>query len=248
MPRDQGHAGMTGLSPAARWHLGAIVQALKPSRWIKDRLQLAPDPWQAALLDAGPGEDLVLAGRQSGKSTAAAWLAAHALVHHPGEVAIVGAPSLRQSSELARKVRETLEQAGEKLLVANAFSLELKNRARLVAVPGGEEGVAARGFAALVVVLDEAGFISAAMLQALRPMTATKPRARIVSIGSAGPASGWFFEQWTGPAPHVRRHSITADLIARIDPAFLERERAMLGERRFLQEFYKALFALIVEH
>jgi hypothetical protein len=229
-----GHPGMA----EARAALAGIVHALLPSRWVRDRLQLDPDPWQDALLDAGPGEDLVLAGRQSGKSTAAAWLASHTMLHQPGEVVIVGAPSLRQSSELARKVREALETAGEKLLVANAFSLELRNRARLVAVPGGEEGVAARGFAAVMVVLDEAGFISHAMLQALRPMTATKLRARIVSIGSAGPASGWFYEQWVSPAAHVRKHSVTASMIARIDPAFLAREKAILGERRFRQEFF----------
>jgi hypothetical protein len=48
------------LSPAARRHLAGIVQALLPSRWVRDRLGLDPDPWQDALLDAGPGEDLML--------------------------------------------------------------------------------------------------------------------------------------------------------------------------------------------
>jgi hypothetical protein len=229
-----GHAGMAETRAA----LAGIVHALKPSRWVRDRLGIVPDDWQAALLDAGPGEDLMVAGRQSGKSTACAWLCAHTLVHNPGEVVVVGAPSLRQSSEMTRKVREVLETAGEKLLVSNAFSLETRNRARLVAVPGGEEGTAARGFTATMLVFDEAAYISDAVLQALRPMVATRPKARIVAIGSAGAASGWFYEQWASPAPHTRKHSITASMIARIDPAFLAREKAILGERRFRQEFF----------
>jgi hypothetical protein len=215
----------------------ALAHRLSPSAWVKDRVGLDPDPWQADLLDAGGGEDIVIAARQVGKSAAASWLAAHTLVHNPNEVVIVGAPSLRQSSEMVRRVREVLETAGEKLLVSNAYSLELRNRARLVAVPGGEEGVAARGFTATMLVFDEAAYISDAVLQSLRPMVATRPQARIVSISSAGMTRGWFYEMARQPPPHLRQHSIVATDHPRISVEFLERERLVMGERKFRQEY-----------
>ena len=52
-----------------------LAHRLTPSTWVRGRLGVEPDAWQADLLDAGPGEDAVLAGRQSGKSTTAGWLA-----------------------------------------------------------------------------------------------------------------------------------------------------------------------------
>jgi hypothetical protein len=95
----------------------------------------------------------------------------------------------------------------------------------------------ARGFSALLAVFEESQGLPEAVVASIRPMTSTRPRARIVSIGTAGVAAGWFYELWRATPPHVRKHSITADMNPRITPGYLERERLVMGDRRFRQEF-----------
>jgi hypothetical protein len=53
------------------------------------------------------------------------------------------------------------------------------------------------------------------------------------------PASkqGFFYPEWTGTRAWKRVH-ITADMVPRISKEFLEEERAALGERWFLMEYF----------
>lgn len=219
-----------------------LLHTIKPSRWVADVLGVRPDPYQTLILDAHLTSSLrevaLLAGRQSGKSTLASWIVAHTLVHKPNAVAIAAAPAMRQASELVRRVRQVLQLAGAELSVSNTFGLELKNGARMLAVPGGEGSVGARGFSAHLVVVDEAAFVADATMSALRPMTATIPDARIIAIGSAGASIGWFHDMWRERDPAVLYFSITADQVPRIDPTFLARERRALGEARYQREFF----------
>ena len=176
-------------SPLAKEIARKALHVLKPSRWVRDVLHVEPDPWQVKALDAGPGEDMIVAGRQSGKSAAASWVAAHALTHLDEATAIAVSPSLRQSGEIVRKVAAALDTAGTKLITRNAFSLETQARSRLIAVPGDESGVSARGFTAGLIIFDEGAFINDRTTASIRPMTATIRDARIISISSAGSAS-----------------------------------------------------------
>ncbi len=69
-------------------------------------LGLTPDPWQREVMAAtSRGEDvLVLASRQAGKSTVSAAIALHTALATRGTVLLI-APTERQSSELAKRVR-----------------------------------------------------------------------------------------------------------------------------------------------
>jgi hypothetical protein len=56
-------------------------------------------------------------------------------------------------------------------------------------------------------------------------------------VSSAYAKQGFFYEEWVGDRLWKRVH-ITADQCPRITPEFLEDERASLGERWFLMEYY----------
>jgi hypothetical protein len=94
-------AGMV-CTPAA-WTVSA--------REVARRSGIAPDPWQADLLDSRARQVLLNCSRQSGKSTITAILAAHQALT-PDSLTLILSPSLRQSGELYGKVRGVLTALG----------------------------------------------------------------------------------------------------------------------------------------
>src|SRR4029453_2618561 len=67
---------------------------------------MEPDPWQVAGGRSRAPRQLWLCSRQSGKSSLAAALALATALPQPGSLVLLLSPSLRQSSELFKKVLE----------------------------------------------------------------------------------------------------------------------------------------------
>lgn len=193
---------------------------------------LEPDPWQERALASRSGELYILASRQAGKSTVAAALALHAAYAQAEATVLLIAPTLRQSSELAAKVRGLASRLALPLEGESALRLSLANRSRVIALPGAQEGV--RGYSAQLVVLDEAAWIPDALYQAARPMLAVTG-GRLVAISTPYGMRGWFWRAWA--EKRGDRIRVTAYDIPRIAREFLEAERAALGEWAFRQEY-----------
>ena len=85
-----------------------LAQALDPVLFAREALCFNPDPWQEQALRWSGKRLLLNCCRQSGKSTTAAILALHRAVFYPKSLVLLVSPSLRQSSELFRKVRDFL--------------------------------------------------------------------------------------------------------------------------------------------
>jgi hypothetical protein len=77
-----------------------------------------------------------------------------------------------------------LQHVGAELVVANSFGLELSNMSRIVAVPGGEGSIGARGFSANAIIIDEAAYVSDATVA----MNAADSEPATVSSDTAPPA------------------------------------------------------------
>jgi hypothetical protein len=115
---------------------------LSPSSWARRELDLNLDDWQKKVTDAPPGSRLIaLTHRQAGKSSAGSVAVSHRMIYRsPGSTSLVLCPTQRQSQELIRKVRNILLTVNHKNLKSdNAFSLELKNGSRVLALPGENE-------------------------------------------------------------------------------------------------------------
>jgi hypothetical protein len=104
---------------------------------------MEPDPWQAALLRSSSSRQLLLACRQSGKSTTTACLALHTALYEPGALILLLSPSLRQSQELFKKTQDFYRMLGNPapLLAESALRLELSNGSRVISLPGTEATV-----------------------------------------------------------------------------------------------------------
>ena len=54
---------------------------------------------------------------------------------------MVACPAQRQSAEAVRRVREAVLKAGARLEADNVYGLELKNGARVLALPGSDDSI-----------------------------------------------------------------------------------------------------------
>ena len=222
---------------AIRSRLAPDRPALSPLA-VADRAGLAPDPWQRHLLQSEARQIIMLASRQSGKSTVTAVLAAQQAAYGPDTLTLLLSPSLRQSQELYRKVRHILAPLGEAApppAEESALRLELSNGARVVCLPGRESTV--RGFSAPTLVIeDEASRVPDDLYMAIRPMLATSG-GRLVLLSTPFGKRGHFHQEWAEGGPEWERFKVTADQCPRIDPGWLAKERATIGDWWFSQEF-----------
>lgn len=199
-------------------------------------LGFTPDPWQVRVLRWNAKRLLMNCSRQSGKSTTASILALHKAVYYPKSLVLIVSPSLRQSSELFRKVSDLLRKLSTKpnLLEDNKLSCTLENKSRIVSLPSSEATI--RGFSgASLIVEDEASRVSDELHKAVRPMLAVSG-GRMILMSTPFGKRGHFFEEWT-KGGGWEMVEVKATECPRISPEFLEEERKSLGEWWLRQEY-----------
>jgi len=214
-----------------------LAEALDPVLFCQ-RLGFVPDEWQARVLRSNAKRIIINCGRQTGKSTVAAILGLHTAIYRPGSLVLLLSPSLRQSSELFRKVADFYRRLGHEGLEPEAWSalrLELVNGSRIVSLPGKEQTI--RGFAGVnLLVVDEAARVPDELYAAVRPMLATS-NGRLILLSTPFGKSGFFYQTWKEGGPEWLRVHVPATQCPRISTAFLEEEKRTLGEWFFAQEY-----------
>jgi hypothetical protein len=209
--------------------------AADPAR-ILTKAGMEPDAWQEDLLRSDARQTLLLASRQAGKSSVAAAVALRTALLRPRSPVLLLSPSLRQSSELFRKVADLFGELGRPVGVSaeSALRLELANGSRVVSLPGDEKNI--RGFSGVaLLVIDEAARVADSLYCAVRPMLAVS-RGRLVALSTPFGKRGWFHDEWHGQG-EWQRVRVRADQCPRISAEFLAEERRALGERWFRQEY-----------
>ncbi len=212
-----------------------LAAALDPAALMASA-GLPPDPWQAAVLRSQSSRLLMLCSRQSGKSTVAAALAVHTILYTADALVLMLSPSLRQSQEIFRKALGLYRTLGQALPVEaeSALRLELGNGSRIVSLPGTEGKV--RGYSGVrLLVVDEAARVPDELYYAVRPMLAVSG-GRLVCLSTPFGKRGFFHGEWT-TGQGFERIRVTAPECPRITKAFLEEERASIGDWWFRQEY-----------
>lgn len=161
------------------------------------RIGLEPDAWQQQIFTSQARQLLLLAHRQAGKSTCIAALALETACNTAGALILLLSRTLRQSSELFRKVHSFyLATQPQPLLRRSALSLELVNGSRIISLPGTEETIV--GYSAPnVIVIDEAARVLDGLYYAIRPMLAMS-QGRLIALTTPWGKRGWFYEGWEG--------------------------------------------------
>ena len=205
---------------------------------LAQRAGVTPDAWQADLLQSKARQMILLCSRQAGKSTVTALLALHEALYHPAALVLLLSPSLRQSQELFRKVKDAYGALEAETVTAreeSALRIELSNGARIVALPGKE--VTIRGFSGVsLLVVDEAARVPDDLYHACRPMLAVSG-GRIVLLSTPFGKRGFFHREWTEGGDAWQRVKITAHDCSRISREWLEIEAKVIGEWWYRQEY-----------
>jgi Terminase large subunit, T4likevirus-type, N-terminal len=215
--------------------------ALDPVLFAREALHFNPDPWQERVLRWAGKQTILNCCRQSGKSTVASILAVHRAVFYPESLILLVSSSLRQSSELFRKVANYTDMLPERLalLEDNKLSSTFSNRSRIVSLPSSEATV--RGFSGVdLIIEDEASRVDDSLYSAVRPMLAVSG-GRLILMSTPFGCRGHFYTEWTEHSDAWERIEIPASQVPRISAAFLASERASLGQWLFDQE-YSCLF------
>jgi hypothetical protein len=203
--------------------------ALDPVAFATDALGFAPDPWQARTLRSNSKRALWNVARQCGKSSTAAILSLHRALFYPSSLVLLVSPSLRQSSELFRRVTDLLAKldARPELREDNRLSCTLANSSRIVSLPSSEATI--RGFSgASLIVEDEAARVPDDLYRSVRPMLAVSG-GRLILMSTPFGRRGHFFEEWTNGGEAWERVQVRASECPRISAQFLQEERASLG-------------------
>ena len=203
------------------------------------RAGITPDVWQSDLLRSDARQMILLCSRQSGKSTVSSILAIHEAIYQPNSLILLLSPSLRQSQELFRKLKDVynaLESPSlPQTIEESALRTEFDNGSRIIALPGKEATI--RGFSGVsLLIVDEASRVPDELYQAIRPMLAVSG-GRIVLLSTPFGKRGFFYSEWTD-GEDWRRVKITAEQCPRIDKEWLKRERQMIGDWWYLQEYF----------
>lgn len=220
----------------------SLRHALDPAAFARERLGFHPDEWQEGVLRSSAPRLILCCSRQSGKSTTTAVLALHRAMHYRDSLVLLVSPSLRQSSELFRKITDMLARLDErpKLTEDNKLSLRLENSSRICSLPSSESTI--RGFSAVdLLIEDEAARVGDALYYACHPMLAVSG-GRLVLMSTPWGTRGHFHQEWTNGGPTWQRVLIPATDCPRISQEFLEEEARTLGSFWYDQE-YLCVFA-----
>ena len=222
--------------------VSATSAALDPSL-IMDAADCPADPWQRDLLYAEDRQILINCSRQVGKSTTVSAKVVHQSILKPGSLSLLLAPSLRQSTELFRKVRSFIKAVDFlKITRDSVLTVEFENGSRIVALPGSEGTV--RGFSAVdLLIVDEAAFVGDSLYRSVRPMLAVS-QGQMICLTTPCGKRGFFYEEWIRPTSKAKKFSIPWTECPRIPADFVEDERRALGP--FFGQEYECQFLDLV--
>ncbi len=201
-----------------------------------EALGLALDPWQARVLAGRHQQAILNCSRQSGKSTTAAVLGLHEALYRPGSLTLLVSPSLRQSSELFRKLVELRDALPwtVPLIEDNRLSMRVQGGGRVVSLPGSERTI--RGHSAVTLLIeDEASRIEDALHYSVMPMLAVT-RGRQLLMSTPWVKRGVFYDIWHGKG-NWHRERVTVHDVPRIAPEWVAEQKRNMPDMWFRCEY-----------
>lgn len=214
----------------------AMAWRLDPALMMADA-GLDPDPHQRELLYSRDENTLVLWPRQSGKSQTCAVRILHQACFDPGDVVILAGGRLKQAKEVWNKafdLHKTLVEIGDLPAVEKSGDeLLFENGSRVLAQPSTVATI--RGYAAKLVLVDEAAFTGEDTLAKVAPMLTTT-RGRLICASTPNGASGWFYDAWHHGEGWARL-TVSIDTLPRLSAAEIARQRSIMTPLQFRQEF-----------
>ena len=205
--------------------------------WAETTLGFQPDDFQKEVLTETSKRIMILAPRQTGKSTAVAVRVLHEAMQHDDAMILLASASSRQSGQIMEKARKMAQSLDLKILPPppKCDGFTLANGSQIVSLPDSEETI--RGFSApRMIVVDEAAFASESVFQALEPMLLVS-NGTLIILSTPNGQTGYFYDQWhADPTPWTKLQG-SLERCPRVSPEAIETIRKSVTKEIFEQEF-----------
>lgn len=231
--------------------MGAPAPRLTPAGRVAALLILAASyaPWwaQRRLRDSKASIRVVVAGRQSGKTHAAAEEVLRAMLRRAGSQSCLLMPTYKSTKGPLRHMRRALAQLGPHGERWRWFEVDkvfrLWNGSELwVRTADDKEGVPTRGLTIDGILwVDEAAYVPREAFEAAR-LTQSAVADPLVLITTTPCGKNWVFEEFEAGVPGPSKRPLNESFRFRTtdspyhNPAFVEDLREKLGARKALQE------------
>ncbi len=200
-----------------------------------EALGLKLDAVQWAMFDVEIRRGIVNCCRQFGKSTTVALMAAIFAESRPKSTVILVARSARQSEELLNTVAGILRR----FVTGATYSttkIELANGSRILALPSQPHTI--RGYAADLVVIDEAAYVDDAIWDAVFPMlNAAEGGGRLWMLSTPFRPAGFFYRLWTAKDNNWARFQVKAPDCPRISAEMIAEAKRTFTPAEFAREY-----------
>ncbi len=213
-----------------------------PVAFINDFARFTLLPYQERMVRAvhEAAYVVLLCARQIGKSTVASYYALWHALTHPGSVVLLIGGAERQARLDMDMIRDLVMSHPIlarciKDLSQTFIRLKPPNNARIYVLPAGQEGATIRGYAADIVLVDEAALVSEAVFAAILPMIATKQNPKFILASTPRGRLGFLYDATRNPLWKVVRFTATDSSLITED--YLDRMRRILSEEAFRMEF-----------
>jgi hypothetical protein len=214
-----------------------------PTLFIMKVVGMTPLKYQAEFLEDNADKIIIVGGRQIGKSTMLSWKAVWKAFTHPKEDILIIAPTFRQAQIVYSKVYELCssnEFLNKHLVKLTLSETRFDNGSIIRCLTAGREGSFARGFAASMIIFDEASLIPEEVFISLEPAMAVRGTQLILS-GTPMGKRGRFFSVWENNFMRRNKKWSTYKIPTRDNPyvskEFLEEERSIMTGEQFAQEY-----------
>lgn len=209
-----------------------------------------PDDWQVEFAESPDLRKMVVAGRQSGKTTVCSAAILETPLRIPESTTVVASRTLRQTARMLARARRLfrrvelsgLDIGGVTITNRDVTAIRFSNGSEVLALPGTADNV--RGETVHRMVVEEGAFVPDELFNAVTPMMATTG-GDILAISTAYAELGWFYSEWTDPASGWHKQLVTSWDITRIPREFLEAERRRMPAHVFARE-YECVFQAAV--
>lgn len=200
---------------------------------------LEPYCYQAEFLRLNDKRIAIRWARQSGKSLAVAIRALWQAFTFPNQVILILAPTLRQSNIIFRYVKFYAENKNDILahIVRNTTTeMWFDNGGQIYCLPSGHQsGDNIRGYAAKLIIIDEAAYVDEDAFLAIEPSLASTDGSLIL-ISTPRGRTGFYYEAFTPESEYKKMH-LKAEDSPNIKKDFLIKRRSQLTENEFKQEY-----------
>jgi Helicase len=210
--------------------------SVDPGAFFRAATGHRPDDWQTDALRSTAERMLLVCGRQTGKTLAAATIAVRMSQTRRESLTLIISPSLRQSAEAFRVALACYFRLPVRVpvLARSLLRVEFANGARILSLPG-REGTT-RGYAPDLLVIDEAARLPTETWHALSPSVAVS-QGRILALSTpAGRGDNWFFQVFDADPSWEIYHRPSTEC-PRIPQEFLAREEGILPPWLYAQEY-----------